>query len=42
MSYDLATIYKDVPIDTDFENIKYNGVDALSYIEILEELEELF
>ena len=39
MSYDLATIYKDVPIDTDFENIKYNGVDALSYIEILEELE---
>lgn len=39
MSYDLATIYKDVPIDTDFEKIKYNGVDALSYIEILEELE---
>lgn len=39
MSYDLATIYKDVPIDTDFEKIKYNGVDALSYIKILEELE---
>ena len=25
MSYDLATIYKDVPIDTDFSKIKYNG-----------------
>ena len=39
MSYDLATIYRDVPIDTNFENIKYQGIDALKYIEILEELE---
>ncbi|MBQ7136417.1 MAG: DNA polymerase I [Bacilli bacterium] len=39
MSYDLATIYKEVPIDTDFEKIKYRGIDALKYIEILEELE---
>jgi len=39
MSYDLATIYKDVPIDTDFSKIKYTGIDALKYIEILNELE---
>jgi len=39
MSYDLATIYKDVPIDTDFEKIKYKGIDPLSYMKILEELE---
>jgi len=39
MSYDLATIYKEVPIDTDFEKIKYKGINALKYIEILEELE---
>lgn len=39
MSYDLATIYKDVPINTDFELIKYRGIDALKYIEILEDLE---
>ena len=39
MSYDLATIYKDVPIDTDYEKIKYRGIDALSYIELLEDLE---
>ncbi len=39
MSFDLATIYKDVPIDTSFDKIKYTGYDPLSYIEILEELE---
>ena len=39
MSYDLATIYKEVPIDTNFDKIKYQGIDALKYIEILEELE---
>lgn len=39
MSKDLATIYRDVPIDTDFEQIKYRGIDALKYISILEELE---
>ena len=38
-SYDLATIYKNVPIDTDFDKIKYRGIDSLKYIEILEELE---
>ena len=39
MSQDIATIYKEVPIDTDFDNIKYTGVDALKYVELLEELE---
>ena len=39
MSYDLATICKEVPIDTSFDKIKYQGIDALKYIEILEELE---
>ena len=29
MSYDLATIYKEVPIDTDFEKIRYKGYDPL-------------
>ena len=41
MSYEIATIYKEVPIDTDFEKIKYKGIDALKYIEILEELETI-
>ena len=39
MSYDLATIYKDVDIDTDFNNIKYTGIDTLKFINILNELE---
>lgn len=39
MSRDLATICKDVPIDTDFNSIKYEGINALKYIELLEELE---
>ncbi len=39
MSYDLATIYRDVPIDTDFSKIKYNGIDTLKYIDLLNELE---
>ena len=38
-SYDLATIYTEVPIDTDFESIKYKGYDPINFIEILEELE---
>ena len=39
MSYDLATIYTDVPIDIDFEKIRYKGYDSLKYIELLEEFE---
>ena len=38
-SYDLATIYRDVPIDTDFDKIKYRGVDTQEYVHILEDLE---
>ena len=38
-SYDLATIYTEVPIDTDFEKIRYKGYDALKYLELLEEFE---
>lgn len=38
-SYDLATIYKEVPVDTDFEKIKYKGIDTLKYLDLLEELE---
>ena len=39
MSYDLATIYCDVPIDTNLENIKYEGIDLHEYKKILTELE---
>ena len=37
-SKELATIYKEVPIDINLENIKYEGISS-SYNEILEELE---
>ncbi len=39
MSYDIATIYCDVPINTDLENIHYHGIHALEYVKLLEELE---
>ena len=39
MSYDIATIYCDVPINTDLENIHYQGIHALEYMQLLEELE---
>ena len=35
MSYDIATIYKEVPINTDFDSIIYRGIDSLKYIELL-------
>ena len=38
-SYDIATIYCDVPIDTNLENIHYDGIKPLEYINILEDLE---
>ena len=38
-SYELATIYKEVPIDTNFDNIKYRGINYEEYKKILEELE---
>ena len=39
LSYHLATIYKSVPIDTDFENIRCRGLQLDKYLEILKELE---
>ncbi len=39
MSKDLATIYREVPIDTDLEKIAYRGIDPLKYIALLEDLE---
>ncbi len=38
-SYELATIYKEVPIDTDFEKIRYKGIDYEKYKKLLENLE---
>ena len=38
-SRELATICCEAPIDTNFENIKYRGIDPFKYIELLEELE---
>ena len=37
-SKELATIYKEVPIDTNLENIKYDGITS-DYIPLLEEYE---
>ena len=37
-SYELATIYKDVPIDKDLNKIKYNGITK-EYIELLKKYE---
>lgn len=39
MSKKIATIYKDVPINVDFEEFKYNGPDEDELIKVFEELE---
>ena len=39
MSLDLATIYKEVPLDFTLEECKYEGFNLIKYKEILEELE---
>ena len=39
MSYEIATIYKEVPIDVNFENFKYMGPNVESLRTIYEELE---
>ena len=39
MSYDIATIYKEVPINTDFENIRYTGETSDELIEIFNDLD---
>ena len=39
MSYELATIFREVPINIDFEEFRYNGPDLIKLKEIYEELE---
>ncbi|MBP5683637.1 MAG: DNA polymerase I [Bacilli bacterium] len=39
MSYDIATIYKEVPIDTNFENIRYTGETSDELVEIFNDLD---
>ena len=39
MSYELATIYRDVPLSVSFEDFKYNGPNVLKLKEIYENLE---
>ena len=39
MSYELATIYREVPIPFTLEDCKYNGIDKEKFITILKELE---
>lgn len=39
MSYDIATIYKYVPIDFTLEDCKYNGPDMENYVKLLQEFE---
>ena len=39
MSLDLATIYRDVPLDFDLDDCVYNGMNASKFKEELEELE---
>ena len=39
LSYELATIYKEVPINTSFDSIKLKEIDIDSYKDILKELE---
>ena len=39
MSYDLATIYREVPIDFKLEDLKYEGINYKEYVNILKDLE---
>ena len=39
MSYDIATIYREVPIDTAFDNIRYNGEVTDELIDIFNDLD---
>lgn len=39
MSLDIATIYRDVPINTSLEDLAYKGINYEEYIKILKELE---
>ena len=39
MSYDLATIYREVPLDFDLEDCKNEGVKGNELVSLLEEFE---
>lgn len=39
MSYDLATIYRDVPLDFGLEDCKYNGENLEDFVKLLNEFE---
>ena len=39
MSYDIATIFRDVPLDFDLEDCKYSGIDADAFVKLLEEFD---
>ncbi len=39
MSYDIATIYREVPIDTSFDNIRYSGEETEDLITIFNDLD---
>lgn len=39
MSYELATIYKEVPLEINFEDFRYTGPDLMKLKEVYEELE---
>ncbi len=39
MSYELATIYRDVPLNINFEEFKYNGPNIIELKKVYEELE---
>ncbi len=39
MSYEIATIYRDVPLDFNLYDLKYQGINKKEFINILEELE---
>ncbi len=39
MSYDLATIYKEVPVEHSLDDLKYEGINVIKYKAMLTELE---
>ena len=39
MSYEMATIYREVPLDFELEDLKYNGLNMDEYVELLKEFE---
>ena len=39
MSYDLATIYREVPINFELNDLKYNGINKEKFVDLLKEYE---